>query len=83
MAGVDDIVKDPIDSIFIENAEIAVGMDIHFERFQLKTFFIGHVVQRDNPEVRQVCFWTNRRILGDLDGNFVAFILIWEGFDVR
>ncbi len=81
-AGCDDIVKDSVDGIFIEDAEIAVGMDIHFERFQLKAFFVGHIVQRNGSEVRQVGFGANRGVFGDLNRNFVSLILVRESLDV-
>ena len=81
-AGFDNIVEDSVDGIFVEDAEIPVGVDVHFERFQLKTFFIRHVVQCNGPEVRQVSFWTNRCVLGDLNRNFISLILIREGLDI-
>lgn len=81
-AGFDNIVEDSVDGIFIEDAEIPVGVDVHFERFQLKTFFIRHVMQCNGPEVRQVSFWANRRVLGDLNRNFISLILIREGLDI-
>ena len=57
-------------------------MDVHFNGFQLKTFFVRHVVQCDGSEVRQVGFGTNRSVLGDLNRNFVSLVLVWEGFDI-
>ena len=81
MAGFDDILKDSVDGIFIEDAEITVGMDVHFKRFQFKTFFVRHVVQCNGPEVRQVGFGTNRCVLGDLNRNLISLILIREGLD--
>ena len=52
--------EDSVDGIFVEDAEIPVGVDVHFKRFQLKAFFVRHVVQGNGPEVRQVGFGTNR-----------------------
>jgi hypothetical protein len=83
MARFDDIVQDSVDGIFVEDAKIPVGVDVHFERFQLKTFFIRHVVQRNGSKVRQVGFRTNRCVLGDLNCNFISLVLIREGLDVR
>lgn len=81
-AGFDNVLKDSVDRIFVEDAEITVGVDVQFERFQLKTFFIGHVVQCNGSEVRQVGFGANRCVLGDLNRNFISLILIREGLDV-
>lgn len=75
--------ENPVDGIFIKDPEIAVGVDVHLERFQLETCFIGHVVQRDRPEVWQISFWTDRRILGNLNRDFITLILIRERFYFR
>jgi len=80
--GLDNILEDSVDGIFVEDAEIPVGVDVHFERFQLKTFFIRHVMQCNGSEVRQVSFWTNRCVLGDLNRNFISLVLIREGLDI-
>lgn len=81
-AGFDNVLKDSVDGIFVENAEITVGVDVQFERFQLKTFSIRHVVQCNGSEIRQVGFGANRRVLGDLNRNFISLVLIREGLDV-
>ena len=81
-AGLDNIVEDSVDGIFVEDAEIPVGVDVHFERFQLKTFFIRHVMQCNGSEVRQVSLWTNRCVLRDLNRNFIFLVLIREGLDI-
>jgi len=76
-------VENPVDGIFIKDTQIAVGVDVHLEGFQLKTISVGHVVQRDHPEVRQIGFWTDRRILGNLNRDFITLILIRERFYFR
>ncbi len=81
-AGFDNIVEDSVDGIFVEDAEIPVGVDVHFEGFQLKTCFIRHVMQCNGSEVRQVSLWTNRCVLRDLNRNFIFLVLIREGLDI-
>ena len=83
MAGGDDILKDPIHGILIEDAEITVGMDVHFECLEFKAFFVRHVVQRDRAEIRQIRFGANGCVLWNLDRDLVTFILVWKGFDLR
>ena len=78
----DNIVEDSVDGIFVEDAEISVGVDVHFERFQLKAFFVRHVMQCNGSKVRQVSFWTNCCVLGDLNRDFIFLILIREGLDI-
>ena len=34
-------------------------------------------------EVREPCFWTNRRVLRDLDRDLIALVLVRERFDIR
>lgn len=80
--GLDDIVKDAVDGVLVKDAEIPVGVDIHFERFEFEAGFVGHVVQRDGAEIRQIRFGANRRVLWNFDGNFISLVLIGEGFDL-
>ncbi len=75
--------KDAVDGVLVKDAEIPVGVDIHFERFEFEAGFVGHVVQRDGAEIRQIRFGANRRVLWNFDGNFISLILIREGFDLR
>ena len=81
-ASFDNILKDSVDGIFVENAEITVGVDVQFECFQLETFLIRHVVQCNGSEIRQVGFGANRCILRDLNRNLISLILIRESLDV-
>ncbi len=74
--------KDAVDGVLVKDAEIPVGVDIHFERFEFETGFVGHVVQRDGAEIRQIRFGANRRVLRNFDGNFIPLILIREGLDL-
>ena len=82
-AGGDDILEDAVYGVFIEDAEIAVGVDVHFECLQLKAFLIRHVVQRDRAEIRQIRLGADRRVFGNLDRDLVPFILIRKGFNLR
>lgn len=81
-AGLHDITEDSIDGVFIEDAQVAVGVDIHLERFQLQTRLVGHVMDRHGAEIRQVRLWADGGIFGNLDGNLVTLILVREGLDI-
>ena len=83
MARVDDVLEDAVDGILIEDAEISVRVDIHFECLELKAFFVRHVVERDGAEIGQIGFGTDRRVFGNLNRDLVAFILIGKGFNSR
>lgn len=82
-AGINDILEDSVHGIFVEDAKVAVGMDVHFESLQLETFFVRPVVQGDGAEIRQIRFGADRGVFGDLDRDLVAFVLIWERLDFR
>lgn len=81
-AGCDDVLKDTVHRVLIENAQIPVRVDVHFEGLEFKALLVRHVVERDGAEVRQIRFRANRRVLRNLDRNFISLILIRESFDV-
>lgn len=81
--GLDDIMKDAVDRVLVKDAEIPIGVDVHFECLEFKAGFVRHVMQRDGAEIRQICFWANRGVFWNLDRNLVAFVLVRERFNVR
>ena len=74
--------ENAVNGILVENADISVGVDIHFKGLELKAVFIRLIVKRNRAKVRQIGLWTDSRILGNHDRNFVTFVLIWKGFNV-
>ena len=75
--------QNAVDGIFVEDAEISVRMEIHFQGLQLQTLLVRHVVQRDGAEIRQAGLWADCGIFRDLDGDFVPLVLVLECFDIR
>src|SRR5713101_5073698 len=51
--GGDDVAENFVDGVFVEDAEVAIGEEIHFERFELDAIFFGHVLNGDGAEVRE------------------------------
>lgn len=82
-AGSNHILEDAVDGIFVENSDVSVGVDIHFKRLEFKTLFIRLIVKSNSSKVWEVGLGTDRRIFRNDDRNFVTFILIWKGFNVR
>src|SRR6267378_3154302 len=67
--GGDDVAEDFVDGVFVEDAEAAIGEEIHFEGFELDAIFFGHVLNGDGAEV------------GEAGGDDVAGELIGPGFE--
>src|SRR6266849_8069217 len=42
--GGDDVTEEFVDRVFVENAQAAVGEEIHFQGFQLDAVFFRHVL---------------------------------------
>src|SRR6202000_2283374 len=51
VASFDDVVKDLIDDVLLEDAEVTVGEEIFLEGFEFETGFAGHVADGDAAEV--------------------------------
>jgi hypothetical protein len=82
-AGLDDVLEDPVDSIFIKDAQIPVSEDIVFQGFELKAGTLRHVLDRNYPEIRKACFGTDRGKLWNLYGDLIIRKLVGECFDAR
>lgn len=77
-----DVFENLIDDVFLKDAEIAVGLKIFLQRFQLEAALVGHVSNFEHSEVGQPGFWTNRGELGIVDHDFVSGKLVGPGFDL-
>lgn len=75
-ACVDEILKDPVDGVFVKNADVTVGVDVQFERLEFHTGFARHVVNGNGAKVRKLGFRTDCRVFLDLDGDFITGKLI-------
>ena len=78
--GGDDVAEDFVDSIFVEDAQAAVGEEIHFQGFQLDAIFFGHVLDGDGTEVGETGLGADGRVFWKASGNDVAGKLIGPGF---
>ena len=74
--------QDAVDGIFIKDAEISISMEIHFQRLQLQALLVRHIVHGDSAEIWKAGLWADRCIFWDLDGDFVALVLVRECFNV-
>lgn len=81
-AGSNHVLENAIDGIFVKNADVSVGVDVHFERLELQALFIRFIVKSDRPKVGQIGLGTDRRVLGNHDRNFISVVLVWKGFNV-
>src|SRR6266446_6520063 len=78
--GGDDVVEDFVDGIFVEDAEAAIGEEIHFEGFELDAIFFRHVLNGDGAEVREAGLGADGGVFGEARGDDVARELIGPGF---
>ena len=81
LAGLHDVVQNAIDGIFVEDTQVAVGINIHLERFQFEAFFIRHVMNGNGSEIWQTGLGTDGGIFRNLDRDLIALVLIGERLD--
>src|SRR5689334_16456441 len=81
--GLGDILKNSIHGVFVKNADVPVGMDIHLERFELETVLVRHVVDSNGAEIGQACFGANGRVFRNFNRDLISLVLIREGLDSR
>src|SRR2546430_1823009 len=74
--GGDDVAEDFVDGVFVEDAEAAVGEEIHFQGFQLEAIFFRHVLDGDGAEVGETRLGTDGGVFGKACGDDVAGKLI-------
>src|SRR5207248_11049781 len=74
--GGDDVAENFVDGIFVEDAEAAVGEEIHFQGFQLDAIFFRHVLDGDGAEVGETGLGADGGVFGKARGDNVAGKLI-------
>ncbi len=79
--GGDDIVEDFVDGVFVEDAEAAVGEEIHFQGFQLDAVLLWHVLDGDSAEVGETGLGADGGVFGKARGNDVTRKLIGPGLE--
>jgi len=77
----DDVAQNSVDGVFIEDAQAAVGEEIHFQGFQLDAVFLRHVLDGDGAEVGETGLGADGGVLGKARSNNVAGKLIGPGFE--
>jgi hypothetical protein len=79
--GGDEFAKDSVDGVFVEDAEVAIGEEIHFQGLELDAGFLGHVLDGDGAEVGEAGFGADGRVFWKARGDDVAGELIGPGFE--
>ena len=79
--GADDVVEDFVNGVFVEDAEVAIGEEIHFEGFELDTIFFGQVLDGDGAEVGEAGLGADGGVFGEARGDDVAGKLVGPGFE--
>jgi hypothetical protein len=81
VAGFDYVVKDLVDDVFLEDAEVAVGEEILLEGFEFEAGLAGHVADGDAAEVGEAGLGTDAGELGIVYQDLVGAELVAPGFD--
>src|SRR6266850_7558707 len=79
--GGDNVAEDFVDGVFVEDAEAAIGEEIHFEGFELDAIFFGHVLNGDGAEVGEAGFGADGGVFREARGDDVARELVGPGFE--
>src|SRR5216683_2467130 len=79
--GGDDVAEDFVDGVFVEDAQAAVGEEIHFQGLQLDAVLLRHVLDGDGAEVGETGLGADGGVFGKARGNNVAGKLIGPGFE--
>jgi hypothetical protein len=79
--GVDNVAENFVYGVFVEDAEAAVGQEIHFQGFQLDAVFLRHVLDGDGAEIREARLRTDGRVFWKARGDDIAGELIRPGFE--
>jgi hypothetical protein len=81
VGGFDYVFENLIDDVFLEDAEVAVAVEIFLERFELEAALAGHVADGENAEVGQAGFGADAGQFGVVDFDLIAGKLVAPGFD--
>src|SRR6266568_6312965 len=79
----DHVFEHLVDDVLLKNAEVAVRLQIFFERFEFQAGFVRHIAEGDHAEVRQAGFRTYRSEFRVIDYDLVSGKLVGPGFDFR
>jgi hypothetical protein len=75
------VLQHPVHDVFLEDAEIAIFLQIFFQRFQLQAQLIRDVAHLEHAEIRKPGLGTHRSEFRNIDDNFVIGELVGPGID--
>jgi hypothetical protein len=81
VGGLHHVAQDPVDRVFLKDAETAVSEQVHLVGFQLETALVGNIAQHDFSEIGQPGLRAHRCEFRRNDFDFVIRILVGPGFD--
>src|ERR1019366_8774285 len=81
LSAADDILQNLIHDVLLEDAEVAIRLQIFFQRLQLQAPAVGHVADHNIAKIRQASLRADRREFGIVDHNFVGWKLVGPGLD--
>jgi D-alanine transaminase len=81
-AGLHAVRENSVDGVLVEDAEVPVGHDVELQRLQLQAGLVRLVSDRQRSEVGKSRLRAHGVVLGDLDGDLVAVVLIRPGLDL-
>src|SRR5882762_1273665 len=76
------VFQHPVDDVLLEDAEVAVALQVLLHGLQFEAQFLGHVADRDHAKVGQPGLGTDRGEFRIIDDNLVAGKLVGPGFDL-
>ena len=58
-AGLDDVIQDFVDQMFVKNPDIPVKHQVIFKGFELNANFVGDIIDFDCGKIGQARFWAD------------------------
>jgi len=81
--GLDEILENSVDGVFIKNPKVPVSEDIYLQRFQFHTPLVRHILDGDRTEIGKPCSGTDRGEFRDRNRDFIVLKLILETLNLR
>jgi hypothetical protein len=82
-ASLDQVSKNAINRILVEDAEAAVGRDVFLQGFKLKAPLIWNIAHVERAKIRQAGSRANGCVFWKDDFDFIIRILIFPALDLR
>src|SRR5439155_25775381 len=75
-AGGNEVSQNSVHGILVEDADVAVGVDIQFQGLQLHAQLVRHIDDADRAKVGEPGLGADGRVFRHLDGDLIALELI-------